>query len=735
MGLRVRAPLLLLICLLLVGAFASAPRAVAMTGNWNRAWGMGVNGGSAFGICTVAAECQAGTPGGLGGEMTGPVAVATDPRTGNVYVAGEDEDRVDEFDSSGNWIRSWGKGVNGGSAFGICTVAADCQAGTPGGLGGEMNYPAGIAVDATTGDVYAAERNNNRIQEFDSSGNWIRAWGKGVNGGSAFGICTVAANCSTGSPGTLGGEMMTPVGIATDAVGDVYVADESNNRIQEFDSSGNWIRAWGKGVDGGSAFGICTVAAECQAGPSGGLGGEMVNPYAVAVDAITSDVYLADEGNNRIQEFDSSGNWIRAWGKGVDGGSAFGICTVAADCQAGTPGGLGGEMNIPAGIATDAAGNVYVSEANNERVQEFDSSGNWIRAWGKGVDGGSAFGICTVAAECQAGTPGGMGGEMNTPEGLATNAAGDLYLADALNNRIQEFHDSAATDSPPTASISAPADDQTYALGEQVPTSFGCSEAPAGPGLASCIDSNGAGGSSGRLDTSTAGAHTYSVTAASKDGLSGSASIHYNVRAPAPTITISKPSANEVYLSGGNTFQAAYRCADAPGGPGIASCVGTVAYGQRFDTWDVGTHTFTVTATSRDGAIATVQVKYTVIGWTPAQGWGPPFGQGRATMTETALLKSTGYTTLFHAPTAGSAAVALYRVPKGAHLTRAVPTLIAGGRATFAKARAVKIRLKLTAAGKRLLTNAKQIKLTAKCTFTPAGEPPVVSIKTFVLKR
>jgi hypothetical protein len=105
-------------------------------------------------------------------------------------------------------------------------------------------------------------------------------------------------------------------------------------------------------------------------------------------------------------------------------------------------GGLGGELNFPQGVATDAAGDVYVADNTNQRVQEFDSSGNWLRAWGLGVNGGSAFGICTVAASCQAGlTGGGLGGEFAYPQGIGTDAAGDVYLADFGNARIQKFHD------------------------------------------------------------------------------------------------------------------------------------------------------------------------------------------------------------------------------------------------------------------------------------------------------
>src|ERR671918_1324270 len=63
----------------------------------------------------------------------------------------------------------------------------------------------------------------------------------------------------------------------------------------------------------------------------------------------------------------ANGTWDRAWGKNVNGGGAFGICTAAASCLPGTTGGLGGEMNLPDGVATDAAGSVYLADSNNNR--------------------------------------------------------------------------------------------------------------------------------------------------------------------------------------------------------------------------------------------------------------------------------------------------------------------------------------------------------------------------------
>ena len=162
----------------------------------------------------------------------------------------------------------------------------------------------------------------------------------------------------------------------------------------------------------------------------------------------------------------------------------------------------------------------------------------------------------------------------------------------------------------PSAVIGSPNGGATYKIGQAVPTSFSCTDAPAAPGVASCVDSNGSSPGSGQLSTQTLGSHTYTVTAKSKDGQTGTASISYKV-AGAPVVSISSPASGAIYTRG-QPIDAAYDCREGAFGPGLASCAGPVAAGMPVDTSTAGVHRFTVSAVSNDGQRANTTVTYTV---------------------------------------------------------------------------------------------------------------------------
>ncbi len=144
-----------------------------------------------------------------------------------------------------------------------------------------------------------------------------------------------------------------------------------------------------------------------------------------------------------------------------------------------------------------------------------------------------------------------------------------------------------------------------------MPTSFSCAD-PTGPGITTCTDSN-TSVSAGALNTGTTGIFTYTVTATSSDGQTGTATITYTV-ADGPTATITAPTTGHTFAVG-QVVPTAFSCAD-PTGPGITTCTdsNTSASPGALHTGTTGTFTYTVTATSTDGQTGTATIAYTVAG-------------------------------------------------------------------------------------------------------------------------
>ena len=139
----------------------------------------------------------------------------------------------------------------------------------------------------------------------------------------------------------------SPEAVATNASGDVYVADRnvlgttSNDRLVKYTADG--------------------VLLDVLAGPGLSLG-QVADPSAIAV-APSGAIYVLEKYSNsvnRVQEFDSLGNWVTAWGD-------YGVGPK--------------EFKHPEGIAVDSLGNVYVADTQNNRIQQFTSSGGWIASW------------------------------------------------------------------------------------------------------------------------------------------------------------------------------------------------------------------------------------------------------------------------------------------------------------------------------------------------------------------
>ena len=162
--------------------------------------------------------------------------------------------------------------------------------------------------------------------------------------------------------------------------------DEGNSRVQEFNSSGTFINAVGAGYNGVTG----------SIGSSGAGNGQLNNPLGFAIDA-SGNVWVSDNENSRVEEFNSSGTYYVS--KFSDGyGSA------------------NGHTNNPGGIAIDASGNIWLSDAGNYRVEEFNSSGTFLQS----IGGPSPHTCETSPAGSPPACASGTGsGQFSNPNGIA----------------------------------------------------------------------------------------------------------------------------------------------------------------------------------------------------------------------------------------------------------------------------------------------------------------------------
>jgi hypothetical protein len=208
---------------------------------------------------------------------------------------------------------------------------------------------------------------------------------------------------------------------------------------------------------------------------------------------------------------------------------------------------------------------------------------------------------------------GGGGSSYEAPN--ATSVIGPSPTGSAAEVRISYVN--------PTAAISSPSAGGLYYFGQSVPTSFSCAEV-SGPGLVSCDDSTGTttiSGGTGHLDTSSIGPHTYSVTATSESGLTGTTSITYDV-VGMPTASIASPDRGGTYQLG-QSVPTSFSCTEGPQGLGLASCDDsngtptTSGGGGHLDTSTLGSHVYRLTAVSLDGLSTEASISYTVVAPSP----------------------------------------------------------------------------------------------------------------------
>ncbi len=377
-------------------------------------------------IYTIAGS-STGTQGfsGDGGKATSalldtPQAVTLDSSV-NMYVLDAYNQRVREVAASTGDISTVA-----GDGF---TLSTDGNGGPA--VTGALFNPDEVATDSL-GDIFVADALNNRVQEIAATSH--TQFGIAMTAGDVY---TVAGNAQGNSGDSGDGGPATsalldvPIGVATDSAGDLYISDADNNRVQEVNAS----------------TGVITTVAGSASGNSGssGDGGRATSalldgPWGLAVDSF-GDLYIADANNSRIQEVFASGG--EQWGQHMTAGDIY---TVAGS-SAGTFGdsGNGGIatsalLGNAGGVAVDAAGNLYIADSVNEQVREVAARTG--PHWGQQMTANDIYTVLGNTAG-NSGTSGdggpGTAALLNDPIGVTADAAGDIYIADSFNDRIQEL--------------------------------------------------------------------------------------------------------------------------------------------------------------------------------------------------------------------------------------------------------------------------------------------------------
>jgi uncharacterized protein (TIGR03437 family) len=368
----------------------------------------------------------------LGGSTTitllTPVAVALDA-AGDIYVA-DSTGIVREYTAAGAWNIEAGTGAAGFAGDGgpaskalltnprdlainlagdlliadgvrirevdlagiIETIAGDgyLHAVGDGGLASMaiLNQPLSVALDRL-GNLYIADSQTQRIRQVASSGIIQTFAGTGAAGYSSDNIPAVSA------------PLYSPMGVMTDAYGDVYIADTYNHRIREVVGNGFISTFAGTGTGGSGPQNLPPAQTQLR-GPRG------------ICSSLTGVIYIVDTSNSRMLRVPPGGLVELVAGNGTAG--------LAGD---GGPG-LTAELNQPAACAVDSAGNLFIADTLNHRIAKINAAGIISTVAGTGQAGVSADGVAAIAAN------------LNTPRGLAVDGNGDIFIADTGNNLIRQ---------------------------------------------------------------------------------------------------------------------------------------------------------------------------------------------------------------------------------------------------------------------------------------------------------
>jgi RHS repeat-associated protein len=318
----------------------------------------------------------------FGSEGTGnvqfkePRGIAIDSE-GHIWVADTGNNRIQEVSNKGLFIKAIGK---------------------EGSENGEFKKPVAVGINSA-GDVWVADNGNSRIQEFTATGTYVTQTFVGkvetlaldskgdvwLTEGNYVSEYSPAGKSMGwfGGTGSENGKFIEPSGVAVTGE-NVYVVDRGNARVQKF----KYAEKEGK----------MTAEYLAQVGKVGNGNSQLKEPQDVGIDK-EGHIWVADAGNNRLQEFGSSK--LEYLGQ---------FSTITETCKTLT-------ISSPDGVAVDTSRNVWVADTSNNRVDEFSSAGKFLARFG---------------------STGTESGQLKEPRGVAV-ALGHVWVADTANNRVEEF--------------------------------------------------------------------------------------------------------------------------------------------------------------------------------------------------------------------------------------------------------------------------------------------------------
>jgi sugar lactone lactonase YvrE len=298
-------------------------------------------------------------------KFASPSDIAID-RIGNLYIADMANHAIRKISPNGNITTIAGSGIEG-FRNGNRTQA-------------QFNYPAGLAVDVNL-NIYVADKENHNIRKISASGQ----------------VTTIAGSGYSGFRNGVGSNALfsSPTGIAIDSIGNLYVAEYGNSMIRKIDTN-NVVTTFA-----GSDYGFIDGSR---------LESKFAQPSGLTFDNV-GNLYIADNGNNRIRKISSSG-----------------VVTTIAGSNSGYLEGRGilARFNAPKKISIDLNGNLYVSDNQNHRIRKINIDGLTTTYAGSGSPA-FADGNGTAASFYQ-------------PEGIDIDRNQNLYIADSRNNRIRKVN-------------------------------------------------------------------------------------------------------------------------------------------------------------------------------------------------------------------------------------------------------------------------------------------------------